>query len=47
MLLDADYDGLAIVELDASQKTAEQSTLESIDYLKNTLGLVLTPDARA
>lgn len=37
VLLDSDYDGLAIVELDASQKTAEQSALESIEYLKNTL----------
>lgn len=46
VLLDEEYAGLAIVELDASQKTAEQSTLESIDYLKNTLGLVLTPGAQ-
>lgn len=45
VLLDAEYDGLAIIELDASQKTAEQSTLESIDYVRKTLGLVLTPGA--
>ena len=43
VLLDADYDGLAIVELDASQKTAEQSTIESIAYLRDTLGLELNP----
>ena len=43
VLLDANYDGLAIIELDASQKTAEQSTLESIAYVRDTLGLVLTP----
>lgn len=43
VLLDADYDGLAIVELDASRKTAEQSALESIEYLTGTLGLVLAP----
>ncbi|GGE10782.1 xylose isomerase [Aureimonas endophytica] len=45
VLLDADYDGLAIVELDASQKTAEASALESIAYLTGTLGLVLDPAA--
>jgi inosose dehydratase len=43
VLLDADYDGLAIVELDASQKTAEQSARESIAYLTGTLGLTLNP----
>ncbi|RWO62711.1 MAG: sugar phosphate isomerase/epimerase [Mesorhizobium sp.] len=43
VLLDANYDGLAIIELDASKKTAEQSTLESIAYVRDTLGLVLTP----
>lgn len=43
VLLDADYDGLAIVELDASKKTAEQSAVESIEYLTGTLGLSLTP----
>lgn len=46
-LLDADYAGLAIVELDASQKTAEQSTIESIAYLRDTLGLALAPARRA
>lgn len=43
VLLDNDYAGLAIIELDASQKTAEQSALESIAYIRDTLGLVLTP----
>ena len=43
VLLDANYDGLAIIELDASKKTAEQSTLESIAYIRDTLGLTLTP----
>lgn len=45
-LLDAGYDGLAIVELDASQKTAEQSAIESLAFLRDKLGLVLDP-ARA
>jgi inosose dehydratase len=40
-------DGLAIVELDASQKTAEHSTRESIAYLCETLGLGLNPAAPA
>ena len=43
VLLDADYDGLAIIELDASKKTAEQSALESIAYVRDTFGLTLTP----
>jgi inosose dehydratase len=43
VLIEADYSGLAIVELDASQKTAEQSALESIAYLTETLGLTLNP----
>lgn len=47
VLLENDYAGLAIVELDASQKTAEQSALESIAYLKDSLGLVLTPGGTA
>jgi inosose dehydratase len=42
-LLSAEYDGIVIVELDASQKTAEQSALESIAYLRNELSLTLTP----
>jgi inosose dehydratase len=41
VLLDAGYDGLAIVELDASRKTAEASAIESIAYLRDTLGLTL------
>jgi inosose dehydratase len=43
VLIDANYDGLAIIELDASKKTAEQSALESITYVRDTLGLTLTP----
>jgi len=43
VLLDVGYDGIAIIELDASQKTAEQSALESIDYVVNRLGLALNP----
>ena len=45
VLLEARYDGLAIVELDASKKTAEASAIESIAYLRDTLGLELTPAA--
>ena len=44
VLLDADYDGLAIIELDMSEKPAEQSTTESIAYVRDTLGLVLNPN---
>ncbi|MCB1494746.1 MAG: sugar phosphate isomerase/epimerase [Bauldia sp.] len=43
VLLDAEYDGLAIIELDMSQKTAEASALESIAYVRDTLGLTLEP----
>lgn len=43
VLLDQDYAGLAIVELDASKKTAEASALESIAYLRSDLGLALDP----
>jgi inosose dehydratase len=46
VLIGNDYDGLAIIELDMSQKTAEQSAIESIAYIRDTLGLALTP-ARA
>jgi inosose dehydratase len=46
VLLDHDYDGLAIIELDASHKTAEQSALESVAYIRDTLGLVLNPDVK-
>ena len=42
-LLDAEYDGLAIIELDASRKTAEASALESVAYVRDTLGLTLNP----
>ncbi|MCS5734368.1 sugar phosphate isomerase/epimerase family protein [Herbiconiux daphne] len=44
LLVEKGYAGPAIVELDASHKTAEQSTLESIAYLES-LGLVLDPAA--
>jgi inosose dehydratase len=45
VLLDADYDGLAIIELDASQKTAEESAIESLAYLRGELGLTIRPAA--
>ena len=43
VLIEAEYDGIAIIELDVSQKTAEQSTLESIAYIKDELRLSLNP----
>jgi inosose dehydratase len=46
-LLEIDYDGLVIVELDASEKPAEQCARESIAYLTDTLGLQLTPGSGA
>ena len=45
VLLDADYAGLAIIELDMSEKTAEDSARESVAYVRDTLGLTLSPAA--
>lgn len=45
-LLEIGYDGLVIVELDASEKAAEASARESIAYLTDTLGLRLDPQDR-
>jgi inosose dehydratase len=47
VLVDGGYDGLAIIELDASQKTAEASARESIAYVRDVLGLDLTPGGGA
>lgn len=41
IMLEHEYDGLAVIELDASHKTAEESCLESIDYVVKDLGLKL------
>lgn len=47
-LLDHDYDGLVVIELDASTKGAEASAHDSISYVRNDLGLALAPElARA
>ena len=35
------YDGLVIIELDASEKSAEESCRESVEYVTDTLGLSL------
>jgi inosose dehydratase len=40
-LLAQDYDGLVTIELDVSQKGAETSTLESIAYVHDVLGLAI------
>lgn len=45
VLLDAEYEGIATIELDASKKTAEQSAQESIAYIRDKLGLTLSPVA--
>ena len=42
-LLRQGYDGLVIIELDVSAKTAESSAEESIAYVRDELGLELTP----
>ena len=42
-LLRQGYDGLVIIELDVSAKTAESSAQESIAYVRDELGLELTP----
>lgn len=44
-LLRQDYQGLAIVELDVSAKGAEESTRESVAYIRDTLNLELLPQA--
>jgi inosose dehydratase len=44
VLLDAGFDGPLIVELDmTTRRSAEESCLESIDYIRDGLGLVLDP----
>jgi inosose dehydratase len=40
-LLKTGYDGLVIIELDASEKSAEESCRESVDYVTKELGLTL------
>lgn len=44
ILLESGYDGLVIIELDASEKSAEESCRESIDYVTKELGLKLNLD---
>lgn len=46
-LLDAEYDGIAIIELDMSEKGSEVSARESIAYVRDELGLELSPGVRA
>jgi inosose dehydratase len=41
ILLDNGYDGLVIIELDASEKSAEESCRESVEYVTKELGLRL------
>ena len=41
ILLENDYDGLVIIELDASKKGAEVSARQSIEYVTQELGLKL------
>lgn len=43
VLLDTGYDGLVIIELDASEKSAEQSCEESLAFVQEELGLQLNP----
>jgi inosose dehydratase len=42
ILLDSGYDGLVVIELDASEKSAEESCRESVEYVTKELGLSLT-----
>jgi inosose dehydratase len=42
-LIGQGYDGLAIIELDVSAKTAQESALESVAFVRDTLGLELAP----
>jgi inosose dehydratase len=41
ILLENEYDGLVIIELDASEKSAEESCRESVEYVTQELGLRL------
>lgn len=42
-LLDNDYAGIALIELDLPEKSAEESAVQSIRYIRDTLGLELNP----
>jgi inosose dehydratase len=42
-LLGQGYDGLAIIELDVSAKTAQESALESVAFVRDTRGVELGP----
>jgi inosose dehydratase len=41
ILLESGYDGLVVIELDASEKTGEESCRESVTYIQDVLGLTL------
>lgn len=43
-LLQQGYEGLAIIELDVSAHGAQESTRESVAYIRNSLGLTLAPE---
>lgn len=45
VLLESGYDGLIIIELDASEKTGEESCQESVAYIQDVLGLSLDATA--
>ncbi len=46
ILLGSGYDGLVVIELDASEKSAEESCRESVDYVTKPLGLALNLNGR-
>ena len=43
VLLEADYSGYVVIELDATRKTAEESCMESVAFVRDVLGLELVP----
>lgn len=45
ILLQSGYDGIAMIELDYSDKGAEESCRQSLDYVEQVLGLTLNPVA--
>jgi inosose dehydratase len=45
VLLESEYDGIAMIELDRSQKGGETSCLESVAYVTDVLGLALVPES--
>ncbi len=44
VLLAADHSGYVVIEPDATRKTAEESCMKSVAFVRDILGLELVPD---